>query len=181
MFYSTPSIPPQLCLLIKNVDLLIDYDEFCDDVKGKHPQVKNVIRMKNKFQNDIKMIKLELTCSITREKLLNEKRILVNHVSYDIVEYLSPTNVLICSKCMALGHFKKQCTQIKETCRTCGELYGDIKEHKCSKIEKCIHCNENHKSSSLKCSVVKNYRAELTRKLLQQNNPVAVAAVNSSL
>ena len=177
---TVPSIPPQLCLLIKNVDLNIDLDEFCKTIQDKYPQVKNIIRMKNKFQNDIKMIKLELTCSITRDKLLNEKRILVNHVSYDIVEYLSPTNVLICSKCMALGHFKKQCTQTKETCRTCGELYGDIKEHKCSKIEKCIHCNENHKSSSLKCSVVKNYRAELTRKLLQLNNPVPVAAVISS-
>ncbi|CAF1265947.1 unnamed protein product [Adineta ricciae] len=177
---SLPSIPPQLCLLIKNVDLNLDFEDFSDTIKVKYPKVLNVIRMKNKFQNNIKMIKLELTCQSIRDKLLNERRILVNHISYEIVEYLSPANVLICSKCMALGHFKKQCTQIKETCRTCGELYDDIKHHKCSKIEKCIHCNQNHKSSSLKCQVVKTYRAELTRKLLNLNNPPAPVNTLSS-
>ncbi|CAF1037377.1 unnamed protein product [Rotaria sordida] len=109
-FPSAPAIPPQLCLLIKNVDLRIDFDEF------------------------------------------------------------SPANVLICSKYMALGHFKKQCTQIKETCRTCGEQVDDMKNHICSKIEKCIHCGQNHKSSSLKCPAVKSFRTELTRKILQLNN-----------
>jgi hypothetical protein len=180
MFHSSPSIPPQLCLLIKNVDLLIDFDDFCDNIKEKYPQVKNVVRMKNKFQNDIKLIKLELTCPTVRDTLLNGRRILINHISYDIVEYLSPANVLICSKCMALGHFKKQCTQVKETCHTCGELYDDIKVHKCSKIENCIHCHQNHKSSSLKCQVVKSFRAELTRKLLQLNNPSAPVITSSS-
>ncbi|CAF4764898.1 unnamed protein product, partial [Rotaria sp. Silwood2] len=53
-FPSAPAIPPQLCLLIKNVDLRIDFDEFCLDIKSNYPQVKNIIRMKNKFQNDIK-------------------------------------------------------------------------------------------------------------------------------
>ncbi|CAF0908716.1 unnamed protein product [Rotaria sordida] len=75
-FPSAPAIPPQLCLLIKNVDLRIDFDEFFDDMK--------------------------------------------NHI--------------------------------------------------CSKIEKCIHCGQNHKSSSLKCPVVKSFRTELTRKILQLNN-----------
>jgi hypothetical protein len=124
-FPSTPAIPPQLCLLIKNVDLHIDFNEFCDDIKNKYPQVKNIIRMKNKFQNDIKLIKLEFTSPAVRDKLLNEKRIIVNYITNDTVEYLVPATVLICSKCMAIGHFKKQCSQIKETCRTCGELVDD--------------------------------------------------------
>jgi hypothetical protein len=71
---------------------------------------------------------------------------------------------------MTIGHFKKQCTQIKGTCRTCGELIDDLKNHHCSLIEKCIHCQQKHKSSSLKCPVVKAVRAELTRKLLHLNN-----------
>ncbi|CAF3202205.1 unnamed protein product, partial [Rotaria sp. Silwood2] len=40
-FPSSPAIPPQLCLLIKNVDLRIDFDEFCNDIKTNYPQVKN--------------------------------------------------------------------------------------------------------------------------------------------
>ena len=137
---STPVIPPQLCLLIKNVDLHIDFTEFCNDIKSNYPQVKNIIRMKNKFQNDIKMVKIELTSSSIRDELLNKKRIIINYITYDVIEYLAPANVLICSKCMAIGHFKKQCTQIKETCRTCGEQVADMKMHNCSKIDKCIHC-----------------------------------------
>ncbi|CAF3474867.1 unnamed protein product [Rotaria socialis] len=71
---------------------------------------------------------------------------------------------------MALGHFKKQCTQIKETCRTCGNQVDDMKNHRCSKVEKCVHCEQNRKCSSLKCQVVKSFRAELTRKIFQVNN-----------
>jgi hypothetical protein len=89
--------------------------------------------MKNKFQNDIEMIKLKFTSSAVRDELLNEKRIIVNYITYAITEYLAPTTVLICSKCLAIGHFKKQCSQIKETCRTCGELVDDMKNHNCSK------------------------------------------------
>ncbi|CAF0861860.1 unnamed protein product [Rotaria sordida] len=116
------------------------------------------------------MVKLELTSSSSIDELLNKKRIIVNYISYDIIEYLAPANVLICSKCMALGHFKKQCTQVKETCCTCGEQVDDMKNHICSKIEKCVHCDQNHKSSSLKCPVVKSFRTELTRKILPLNN-----------
>lgn len=132
--------------------------------------IKNIIRMKNKFHNDIKMIKFEFISSDIRDELLNDKRILINNVSYEVSEYLAPANVLICSKCLTIGHFRKQCKQIKDTCRTCSELVEDLKTHKCSNIEKCLHCNQNHKSNSLKCSVIKSYRAELTRKVLQMNH-----------
>ena len=170
VFASSPSIPPQLCLLIKNVDLRIDFDDFCADVKTNHPQVRNVIRMRNKFQNEIKLVKLEFTSSSKRNDILEQEKIVVNYISYEVTEYLAPASVLICSKCMALGHFKRQCTQIKETCRVCGDQVDDLKKHNCSRIEKCVHCNQNHKSSSLKCPVVKSFRAELTRKLLRPVN-----------
>jgi hypothetical protein len=136
----------------------------------KFSEFKNIIRMKNKFQNDIKMIKLELISLIVRDKLLNDKKIGINYITYDVSEYLAPATVLICSKCMAMGHFKKQCMQIEDTCRTCGELVDEIKNHNCSNIEKCIHCKQNHKSSSLKYPIIKSFRAELTRKTLHSNN-----------
>ena len=165
----TPSIPPPLCLLIQNVDLNIDFNDFCGDLNKNFPSIKNIIHMKNKFQNDIKMIKLEFTSPVVRDKLLLEKRIVVNYLTYDIMECLAPVNVLICSKCMGIGHFKKQCSQIKETCRTCGDQVDDLKNHECSKVERCIHCNQSHKSNSLKCPVIKSFRAELTRKILHSD------------
>ena len=71
---SLPSIPPQLSLFIKDVDLNIDYDDFCSDIKAHYPKVQNIIRMKNKFQSPIRMMKIELTSSSIRDKLLNEKK-----------------------------------------------------------------------------------------------------------
>ena len=44
---SSPSIPPQLSLIIKNVDLNVDFDKFCSDAKCWHPGIINIIRMKN--------------------------------------------------------------------------------------------------------------------------------------
>ena len=169
-FPYSPSIPPQLSLLVKNVDLNLDFNEFCQDIKTSYPQVKNVIRLKNKFNNDIKLVKLEFTSSSVRDELLIKRKITVDYIVYDIDEYLAPANILICSKCMGLGHFMKQCKQVKSTCRTCGECSDDLKLHICSNIEKCIHCGLNHKSNSLKCQVVKLFRSELTRKLLSSNN-----------
>ena len=177
-FPSKPSIPPQLCLLMKNVDLNIDFDLFCADIKEQCPSIKNIIRMKNKFQNDIAMVKLEFLSSADRDDILNKKRFVVNHVSYDICEFLAPAHVLICSHCMGIGHFKKQCQQIKMTCHICSELIDDIQSHNCSNIEKCLHCNQNHKSNSLKCPVIKKFRAELTRTVLRMNNEPAPINMN---
>jgi hypothetical protein len=168
-----PPIPPQLSLLVKNVDLRIDFNEFCMDVKTRYPQVKNVVRLKNKFQNEIKLVKLEFTSSVIRDKILDDKKIIIGYIAYEIGEYLAPAYVLICSKCMGIGHFKKQCTQSKSTCRTCGNLVDDLKLHKCSNVDKCIHCGQNHKSNSLKCQMVKSFRAELTRKILSSGNPLS--------
>lgn len=177
-FQSNPSIPPQLCLLVRNVDLNIDYDQFCLEVKEKFPSIKNIIRMKNKFHNDITMVKLEFLSSSVRDEVLGAKRITVNYISYEVCEYLAPVHVLICSKCLAIGHFKKQCQQVKDTCRVCSELVDDLKSHKCSNVEKCLHCNQNHKSNSLKCPIIKNFRAELTRKVLHLNKEPAAISTN---
>lgn len=178
---SLPSIPPQLSLLVKYVDLRIDLKEFSSDVKARYPEVQNVIRLKNKFQNDIKLVKLEFTSPVVREKLLNDKKITIGYIVYEIEEYLAPAFVLICSKCMGIGHFKKQCSQSKSTCSTCGDLVDDLKVHECSKIEKCIHCGESHKSNSLKCHVVKKFRADLTRKLLSPLNPINPVTTNDGI
>lgn len=68
--HSTPSIPPQLCLLMKNVDIHIDSNEFCYELKMKFPAIANIVRMKNKFQNDSRRVKLGFTSSVIRDKLL---------------------------------------------------------------------------------------------------------------
>jgi hypothetical protein len=165
-FPSMPSFPPQLSLVLKNVDLRTDVDDLAVCLKSSHPEIFNVIRLRNKFQNEIKMIKLEILSINTRLTLLNDRKVRVNGMTYDVEEYLSPATVLICSQCRGIGHFKSQCTQIEQTCNICGVTCTDLRNHTCSNAMKCIHCSGEHTSNSMKCPVIKDYRAALTKKLL---------------
>ena len=130
----------------------------------------NVTRMKNKFGNNIHMVKLELVSPTARQDLLDAKKLIVNYISYEITEFLAPANVLICSRCCGISHFRKQCTEQNETCKICGQAFPDLKSHECTAAPKCKHSNGDHLSNSLKCPVIKTFRAELTRKLLYINN-----------
>ncbi|CAF4319506.1 unnamed protein product, partial [Adineta steineri] len=47
----------------------------------------------------------------------------------------------------------------------------DLRQHTCSNEIKCVHCGGSHASNSLRCAVVKDYRAALTKKLLSTNIP----------
>ncbi|CAF4341970.1 unnamed protein product, partial [Rotaria sordida] len=89
-----------------------------------------------------------------------------NGITYDIEEYLAPASVLICSKCMAIGHFNKQCKELNGTCKICGISCPDLRQHSCFLVSKCVHYNGEHNSNALKCPIVKTFRAELTKKLL---------------
>ena len=165
-FPSMPSFPPQLSIIIKNVDLRIDSNEISADLKMVYPAIHNVIRLKNKSQYPIKLIKVEILSMATRDEIITSGRLSLNGITYEVEDYLAPASVLICSKCMGIGHFKKQCKQNLTTCKVCGSTCTDTRDHNCSLICKCIHCGGDHYSNALKCPVVKNYRAELIKKLL---------------
>ena len=172
---SSPSIPPQLSLIVKNVSLSIDFVKFVNEIKATYSNVRNVIRLKNKNQMHIKLVKLEFTEPCQRDEILNRRKIFINSLSYDIDEYMAPARVLICSKCMGLGHFRKQCKQKEDTCKKCGMTFNDIKDHtaSCSQLH-CIHYQGDHMSNDMKCPKVKQFRADLTKVLLSstvQINP----------
>ncbi|CAF1665278.1 unnamed protein product, partial [Adineta ricciae] len=163
-----PSIPPQLCLIVLNVSLNTDWEEFVGDVKERYPEVVNVIRLKNRNQRPVPTVKIETSCATTRESILQLKQMNIGYINYKVTDYLAPAQVLLCGNCYEIGHFQKNCPLKDETiCKTCGEKYRDIKEHVCSGQAKCIRCGENHKSSDPKCQMVKSYRPALTRNLLQ--------------
>ncbi|CAF1582598.1 unnamed protein product, partial [Didymodactylos carnosus] len=122
----------------------VDINELSGDLKALFPEIHNVVRLKNKFQQDIRMVKVEFASATIRDDILNSGKINVNFRSYDIEEYLAPACVLICSRCMGIGHFKKQCTQLNETCKICGQSSLDLKQHICTMQPKCVHCAGNH-------------------------------------
>ena len=140
--------------------------------------------MKNKFGNNIHLVKLELSSTSTRQNLINAKKLIVNYISYDVIEFLSPATVLICSKCSGIGHFRKQCTEQNDTCKTCAQAFTDLKNHHCTADPICKHCSGNPLSNSTKCPVIKSFRAELTRKILntnhQHHHPSSSSAKNNN-
>jgi hypothetical protein len=173
---STPPIPPQLSLIIKNVGLSVDFENFTHELKTTYSNLQSVIRMKNKSQMNIKLVKLEFSKPNQRDEILDRGKIFVNSLTFDVDEYLAPARVLICSKCMGIGHFRGQCQQKEETCKKCGIPNADIKDHvkECFQL-RCIHCQGNHMSNDMRCPKVKQYRTDLTRYLLSpaiQANPV---------
>ena len=178
IFPSLPSFPPQLSMIMKNVDLRMDLEEITDGLKAMYPEIHNVIRLKNRYQNDIKMIKIEILSYSKRDLILKDGKIRLLGMIFDVEEYLSPATVLICGKCQGIGHFRRQCLQQLDTCKTCGLDCADIRQHQCTSITHCIHCNSNdHPSNSLKCPSVKDYRSALTKKLLSS----AAIASNGSI
>ena len=141
-------------------------------MKSTYPAITQIIRLKNKAQQPVRAVKLELLSSEARDEILSAGEISVMHMKMKVVEYYSQANVLICSNCFGIGHFRKNCPQKEEsTCKTCGEKCANLNDHQCSGVLKCIHCGGSHVSNDTKCKVVRDYRAALTRNLL--TNPTS--------
>jgi hypothetical protein len=125
-----------------------------------------VVRLKNRTLQDLKLVKIEIKLVKVRNEILEHEFITIANTRHKVVEYLALGNVLICSRCMGIGHFQKNCPQQDQvTCKTCGEKCSDITDHACSGVLKCIHFGEAHRSNDSKCRIVKDYRAALTRTL----------------
>ncbi|CAF4058459.1 unnamed protein product, partial [Rotaria sordida] len=146
-----PAIPPQLALIITNVSYKTNLNEFENDLKVRYENIARVIRLKNKNHYDTKLVKVEFSSSKTRDDILINGSIMVNYIRYDVKEFLPVATILICSNCMGLGHFRKQCKQSDSTCKVCGEHYQELKKHCCSGTAKCVHCGGDHNSNDLQC------------------------------
>ena len=119
-----PSIPPQLSLVLPSVPFQMDHDwdEFVQDIKNQYVDVVNVIRLKNKSQRPVRSVKIELKSAKCRQDISASGQISALHMKFIVVEYYAQANVLICSNCYKIGHFRKNCPQQGEsTCKVCGE------------------------------------------------------------
>ncbi|CAF3672992.1 unnamed protein product [Rotaria sp. Silwood1] len=165
-----PAIPPQLALIITNVSYKTNLNEFENDLKVRYENIAKFIHLKNRNQFDTKLVEVEFSSSKTCDDVLINGSIMVNYIKYDVKEFLPVATILICSNCMGLGHFRKQCKQSDITSKICGKRYQDPNKHCCQGMVKCIHCGGDHNSNDLKCKVIKQYRANLTSTLLSSSS-----------
>ncbi|CAF1522184.1 unnamed protein product [Adineta steineri] len=89
---SSPSIPLQLSLIIKNVGLSINFDDFSNDIKKTYSNVCNVIRMKNKNQMVIKLVKIEFSKPDQRVELLKRGKIFIKSLTYESSKRVATEN-----------------------------------------------------------------------------------------
>ncbi|CAF1374637.1 unnamed protein product, partial [Rotaria sordida] len=145
---SPSHLPPQFSIMLRNVPLDIDINEFASLMKIDYPDIMNVHRISNKLKQPTSFL------------LKNER--------FPVKEYIAPAKVLICSKCFQIGHFRGTCKGILEYCRLCGNSVPDLKLHKesCDNQLCCIRCKGQHDANGIRCPEVKAYRAALTKSLL---------------
>jgi hypothetical protein len=110
-----PSNPPQLCVILPNVSLNVDLEEFVLDLKEQYPEVMEVMRLKNRSQQPIRTMKVELSCAKARANLLQQKELSIGYMKYRLIEYLTPAQVLICGNCCQIGHLQKNCPRNGKT------------------------------------------------------------------
>ena len=82
-----PSIPPQLALVIPAVSLLVDWDDFTQELKNKYPDLVNVVRLKNQLQQPIRAVKLEFMSVKARNDILEAKEITALYLKYKVVAF----------------------------------------------------------------------------------------------
>jgi hypothetical protein len=109
------SITPQLALVLPYISLQIDWKNFVQELRDKYSDIKDIIRLKNKAQQPVRAVKREFLSSKLRNELIEEGMISIMHMKLKVVEYYSQANVLICSNCCRIGHFRKNCPQKGES------------------------------------------------------------------
>jgi hypothetical protein len=125
-------------------------------------------RIRGEIKEQIGGYRLKFSFLDARNAVFKEGELSSLYMKYKVVEYYALANVLICSNCHGIGHFRNKCPQTGQaTCKVCGGKWADLKAHECSGVAKCIHCAGEHNSNDAKCLVVKDYRAALTRNLLR--------------
>lgn len=98
-----PLSPAQLAVIVRNVDLRLNLTDLKNDLKINHKNIGNVMRLKSKYQNDIKTLKIEFLSSAVRDHLLSKKDRMGSDMFFHIDDYIGPADVLISNARNALA------------------------------------------------------------------------------
>ncbi|CAF3633762.1 unnamed protein product [Rotaria sp. Silwood1] len=126
-------LPHQFSLVLKNVPSDIEIDTLLTNIKSIYPDVMNAHRILNKNQHPTTLVRLDINNINVIDELVGKKFLSIDNLRLEVMEYLAPAKVLICSKCYQIGHFRSTCKSTLEYCKTCGFSSKDLNQHK----EKC--------------------------------------------
>ncbi|CAF3692381.1 unnamed protein product [Rotaria sordida] len=146
-------LPPQFSVIICNVPTGKDINLLLDDIINDYANMINAFRLSIKNQLPTTIVRLNLTCIKTIDELLSKKFIYIDNARLPVTEYLASTEVLICSKCFQIGHFRSTCKSLLEYCKVCGIGTDDVKQHKdvCNSKRCCVRCSGDHNLNDYRC------------------------------
>jgi hypothetical protein len=67
-----PSIPPQLAGVIPDVPMNITMEEFIEEIHANFEHIISVVRLRNRFQREIKVVKVEFNSVTARKNMLDK-------------------------------------------------------------------------------------------------------------
>jgi len=73
-----PSNPPLLYVILPNVSLNTDWEEFVGAMKEQYHEVVEIIRLKNCSQHPVRTIKVDFSCAKSRNGALQQKEMSIN-------------------------------------------------------------------------------------------------------
>ncbi|CAF1450767.1 unnamed protein product, partial [Rotaria magnacalcarata] len=161
---NTPKrLPPQCSIILKYIPKDISVEDIKNEISIKYQTTFNIEEMRGSIGRTSRHVRIDLTSQCEYTKMMNSGVIAIGGQLIEAVEFLAPLRILICSRCNAPGHIKKDCKGEHDVCRRCGgnKIQGEHRE--CT--IKCHHCNGNHESTSFECPLITEFRKELINKL----------------
>ncbi|CAF4887822.1 unnamed protein product [Rotaria sp. Silwood1] len=152
-------LPPQHSIIFKYVPNMISFDEVFEALSDTCQSKFLLEEMKGSKSNKSRHIRLDLSSREEVRKILNNGVFPLNGYLIEVTEFLSPPQILICSRCNCPGHIKKECKEPGDRCRRCGLNKSQGEHQQC--VIKCHHCGGDHLATDYRCPIIMKYRGEL--------------------
>jgi hypothetical protein len=156
-------LPPQHTLILKFVPKEITNEEIQEAIADICHSKYTIEEMKGSTTSRARHVRIDLSSKKELNQILQNGVFPMNGQLLEVAEFLAPPQILICARCNAPGHTKKECKEASDKCRRCG-TDRTTGEHQHCDI-KCHHCGGEHIATDYRCPKIAHFRRELIAEL----------------
>jgi hypothetical protein len=102
-------LPPQFCIVLRNVPLNIETDDLLLSIKKEHLDDLTIHRILNKDKRPTSFVRLDMQHVKTIDAILKKRFIYANNNRLAVFKCVAPAKLLICNRCFQIGHFRSTC------------------------------------------------------------------------
>ncbi|CAF1048947.1 unnamed protein product [Rotaria sp. Silwood1] len=156
-------LPPQYAIILKYVPKMVSCDEVHEAMLAICYSKFSIEEMKSSITNKSRHIRIDIASKDVVRKILNGGVLPLDGYLIEIVEFLAPPQILMCTWCNRPEHTIREYKETVEKCRRCGMNKLDGDHLQCS--IKCHHCEDDHLVTDYRCPIISNFRKELIDEL----------------